>query len=77
MLIILLVTLNTLTEVVVFVFTVLIEVSGLWKMKSIFDCPKYNTCRLDYPEIFLSMENNIKDLLNNVATDGVHQAAVR
>ena len=32
----------------------------------IFDCPEYNTCRLNYPEIFLSMENNVKDLFNNV-----------
>ena len=30
---------------------------------TIFHCPEYNPCRLNYPEIFLSMENNTKDHL--------------
>ena len=31
---------------------------------AIFDCPKYNTCRLQYPELFNLSGNNIKELLN-------------
>ena len=30
----------------------------------IFDCPKYNTCRLKYPELFNLTENNLIDFLN-------------
>ena len=29
-------------------------------------CPEYNTCRLNYPELFNHSDNNIKDLLNIV-----------
>ena len=29
----------------------------------IFICPEYNTCRLNYSELFNQSENNIKDLL--------------
>ena len=37
----------------------------------IFICPKYNTCRLNYPEIFNHSENNIKDLLNTVDQESI------
>ena len=31
---------------------------------AIYDCPKYNTCRLKYPELFNLSDNNVKELLN-------------
>ena len=55
-------TLNTLTGVCVFVVTVLTEIMLLMEDEEhvIFICPEYNTCRLNYPELFNHSENNIK-----------------
>ena len=32
----------------------------------LFECPEYNSCRLKYHELLISMENNVKDLLDKI-----------
>ena len=32
----------------------------------LFECSEYNSCRLKYHELFISTENNVKDLLDKM-----------
>ena len=61
-------TLNTLTGVCVFCSYCTNRNNNIVEDEEhvIFICPEYNTCRLNYPELFNHSENNIKDLLNIV-----------